>query len=73
MTQKEAIERMQPALNLLRRGMISIHECECRINGVASDWMREYRCETEEDYDARLIEAKKLKRKIWRMLLDATR
>lgn len=61
-------ESMKQAVRRLQRGMCTIAECEAELNCIIKR-------ETIGMYDLdEIIEAeRKLKRKAWRMLLEATR
>ena len=61
-------ESMKLAVGWLQRGRYTIKECERTLNYLIDE-------ETAgiEDIDERLKTEKKLKRKAWRMLLEATR
>ena len=59
---------MKLAVRRLRRGMCTIEECERELDAIIEDATPNY-----SDIDRRLAVQKKLKRKAWRMLLEATR
>ena len=59
---------MKLAVRRLQRGMCTIEECERELDAIIADATPSY-----SDIDRRLVVQKKLKRKAWRMLLEATR
>lgn len=61
-------DSMKQAVRRLQRGMCSIDECERDLNEIIEDATPDY-----SDIDRRLAVQRKLKRKAWRMLLEATR
>ena len=73
MKQKEMIERMQTIARQLQRGMISAHECETAMNNIILEGLLQYPSETSEQVDKRLALMKKMKRRMWRILLEATK
>lgn len=73
MTQKEITERMAACTYNLKRGIISIYECEQSMNNVIMDGVLEMLADTAEQNDRRIAAIKKLKRRMWRMLLEATK
>ena len=73
MTQKDIVERMEAFTYNLKRGIISIYECEQLMNNVIMDGVLEMPADTAEQNDKRIAAIKKRKRRMWRMLLDATK
>jgi len=61
-------ESMKLAVRRLQRGMCTIEECERELDAIIADATPNY-----SDIDRRLAVQKKLKRKAWRLLLEATR
>jgi len=61
-------ESMKLAVRRLQRGMCTIEECERELDAIIADATPNY-----SDIDRRLAVLKKLKRKAWRLLLEATR
>lgn len=61
-------ESMKQAVRRLQRGMCTIEECERELDAIIADATPNY-----SDIDRRLAVQKKLKRKAWRLLLEATR
>ena len=61
-------DNMKLAVRRLQRGMCTIEECERELDAIIADATPNY-----SDIDRRLAVQKKLKRKAWRMLLEATR
>ena len=61
-------ENMKLAVRRLQRGMCTSEECERELDAIIADATPNY-----SDIDRRLAVQKKLKRKAWRMLLEATR
>ncbi len=61
-------DNMKLAVRRLQRGMCTIEECERKLDAIIADATPNY-----SDIDRRLAVQKKLKRKAWRMLLEATR
>ena len=61
-------ESMKQAVRRLQRGMFTIEECERELDAIIADATPNY-----SDIDRRLAVQKKLKRKAWRLLLEATR
>ena len=59
---------MKQAVRRLQRGTCTIEECERDLNEIIKDATPDY-----SDIDRRLAVQRKLKRKAWRMLLEATR
>lgn len=59
---------MKLAVRRLQRGMCTIEECERELDAIIADATPNY-----SDIDRRLAVQKKLKRKAWRLLLEATR
>ena len=62
------LQKMSAAVRQLKRGLMTIGECEYVINNIIAEAVP-----TTLDADRRIAEIKRLKRKQWRMLLDATR
>ena len=73
MKQKDITARMEVAIKLLKRGKISIYECEKMMTEAILDGTLEMPCDTYEQQDKRITTARKLKRRMWRMLLEATK
>ena len=61
-------EDMALAVNRLKRGGYTIEECERVLNAIIAEATPDY-----SDIDRRLAVQKKLKRKAWRLLLEATK
>lgn len=61
-------DNMKLAVRRLQRGMCTIEECERELDAIIADATPNY-----SDIDRRLVVQKKLKRKAWRLLLEATR
>ncbi len=61
-------DNMKLAVRRLQRGMCTIEECERELDAIIADATPNY-----SDIDRRLAVQKKLKRKAWRLLLEATR
>lgn len=61
-------DNMKQAVRRLQRGTFTIEECERCLDEIIKDATPDY-----SDIDRRLAVQKKLKRKAWRMLLEATR
>ena len=61
-------DNMKLAVRRLQRGMCTIEECERELDAIIADATSNY-----SDIDRRLAVQKKLKRKAWRLLLEATR
>ena len=62
------VESMKLAVRRLRRGTYSIVECETELARLIAEETGHI-----EDVDERIAAERKLKRRAWRMLLDATR
>lgn len=62
------LQKMSAAVRQLKRGLMTIGECEYALNNIIAEAVP-----TTLDVDRRIAEIKRLKRKQWRMLLDATR
>lgn len=69
MTQKEVSERMAVHTRHLQRGTYSIHDCESLMNNEIAAAVRNM----EGTVDERIQYERKLKRRMWRMLLEATK
>lgn len=69
MTQKEVTERMGLHIKQLQRGLYGIHDCESLLNNEIAAAVRDL----EGTVDKRIQYERKLKRRMWRMLLDATK
>ena len=69
MKQKEVIERLAVHVRHLQRGMYSIHECESLMENEITAAVRS----CEGTIDERVEFERKLKRRMWRMLLEATK
>lgn len=69
MTQKEVTERLGLHIKQLQRGLYSIHDCESLLNNEIAAAVRDL----EGTIDERIQYERKLKRRMWRMLLDATK
>ena len=68
MTQKQIAEKMAQAANNLKRGLITIYECEQQmteaiLTGTLAMGLSD---------NDKIMMARKLKRRMWRMLLEAT-
>ena len=61
-------ENMALAVKRLKRGHYTIEECERVLNEIIADATPDY-----SDIDRRLAVQRKLKRKAWRLLLEATK
>lgn len=61
-------DNMKQAVRRLQRGPCTIEECERDLDEIIKDATPDY-----SDIDRRLAVQRKLKRKAWRMLLEATR
>ena len=61
-------ENMALAVKRLKRGGYTIEECERVLNEIIADATPDY-----SDIDRRLAVQRKLKRKAWRLLLEATK
>ena len=61
-------ENMALAVKRLKRGSYTIEECERVLNEIIADATPDY-----SDIDRRLAVQRKLKRKAWRLLLEATK
>ncbi len=61
-------DNMKQAVRRLQRGKCTIEECERDLNEIIEDATPDY-----SDIDRRIAVHRKLKRKAWRMLLEATR
>ena len=73
MKQREMVERMQTIARQLQRGKISVHECETAMNSIILEGLLQYPAETAEQVDKRLALMRKMKRRMWHILLDATK
>lgn len=73
MTQKEIVRNMEVQINSLRRGLITIHECETSMTEAILDGILQMPAETAEENDKRIAAVRKLKRRMWKMLLEATK
>lgn len=62
------LQKMSAAVRQLKRGLMTIGECEYVLNNIIAEAVP-----VTLDVDRRMAEIKRLKRKQWRMLLDATR
>lgn len=73
MTMKEITLRMQGIAHELKRGLLSIFEAEKAMTEVILDGTLAMKGDTYEDNEKRIAAARKLKRRMWRMLLEATK
>ena len=62
------LQKMSATVQQLKKGRMSIGECEYVLNVIIADAVP-----PTMDVDQRIAEIKRLKRKQWRMMLDATR
>lgn len=62
------LQRMKAAAQELKKGRMTIGECELAMNTIIAE-----AAPPTMDFDQRIAEIRQLKRKQWRMMLDATR
>lgn len=62
------LQKMSAAVQQMKKGRMSIGECELVMNNIISEAVP-----PTMELDQRIAEIKRLKRKQWRMMLDATR
>lgn len=62
------LQRMKAAAQVLKKGRMTIGECELAMNTIIAE-----ATPPTMDLDQRIAEIRQLKRKQWRMMLDATR
>ena len=65
---RETVENMRNVVRRMMRGHLTIGECELELNRLIAEATMEV-----PDIDIRLYRIRILKRKAWRMLLDATK
>lgn len=69
MTQKQIAEKMAQATHMLQRGLLTIYQCEQEMNDAILTGV----LNMELSDDEKITVARKLKRRMWRMLLEATK
>lgn len=62
------LQKMSAAVQQMKKGRMSIGECELVMNNIIAEAVP-----PTMERDQRIAEIKRLKRKQWRMMLDATR
>ena len=62
------LQKMGAAVQQMKKGRMSIGECELVMNNIIAEAVP-----STMELDQRIAEIKRLKRKQWRMMLDATR
>jgi len=62
------LQKMSAAVQQMKKGRMSIGECELVMNNIIAEAVP-----PTMELDQRISEIKRLKRKQWRMMLDATR
>ena len=62
------LQKMNAAVQQMKKGRMSIGECELVMNNIIAEAVQPMM-----EIDQRIAEIKRLKRKQWRMMLDATR
>jgi len=62
------LQMMSAAVQQMKKGRMSIGECELAMNNIIAEAVP-----PTMELDQRIAEIKRLKRKQWRMMLDATR
>jgi hypothetical protein len=62
------LQKMGAAVQQMKKGRMSIGECELVMNNIIAEAVP-----PTMEIDKRIAEIKRLKRKQWRMMLDATR
>lgn len=70
MTQKQVVANMAEAATMLKRGMLSIYECEQAMTNAILDGVLAI---DSLDIDKKIALTRKLKRRMWKMLLEATK
>lgn len=65
---KEYAERMQFTVRQLKKGRMSIRECETALDGIVMEVEASIM-----DVDLRIEMVRAIKRRAWRMLLEATK
>ena len=73
MNQKEITENLRKCARKLQRGMFTVYECEKAMDEAIMNGVLEMPNETAQQNDMRIAAVRKLKRKMWRMLLEATK
>lgn len=73
MTQKAITEKMKRHASQLKAGRMTVYECEKAMTEAILDGVLELPCNTAEENDRRIAAVRKLKRRMWRLLLEATK
>lgn len=69
-----AVERMKKAIRMMQRGYYGIGDAEYEINCIIEDEINKKTVNGDDiDVNQRIEMIRELKRKAWRMLLDATK
>lgn len=63
-----ALQKMSVAAQQMKKGRMSIGECELAMNNIIAEAVP-----PTMEIDKRIAEIRRLKRRQWRMMLDATR
>lgn len=69
MAQKQITEKMAQTTRLLQRGLLTIYQCEQEMNDAILTGV----LNMELSDDEKITVARKLKRRMWRMLLETTK
>ena len=67
------VRKMKAIAQQLGRGHLTLHEAEHAMNEAILDGVLEMPSETAEQNDKRIAAVRTLKRRMWRILLDATK
>lgn len=73
MNMKQITEQMREIAAQMKRGKYTIFEAEKAMTEKILDGVLEMPCETGEQNYRRIACSRKLKRRMWRILLDATK
>lgn len=65
---KDTVQKMKAVVRRLMRGTCTIGECELELNRIIAEATMDFT-----DLDERIYRIRILKRRSWRMLLDATK
>ena len=69
MTQKQITEKMAQTARLLQRGLLTIYQCEQEMSDAILTGVLNMKLSDDE----KIAMARKLKRRMWKMLLEATK